>query len=171
MTHNSTNVKNLFMFWDIFGNRSAILRGGGKLSWLNVRPNVLRGSRPDPKTNVRLRLNMVYCKRKTYNKIYENILRYILKPICWIPRNFCTCLTLGKFVIHEDRRCQWQWQKKQCPWECSRSSSCCRSIYVDKRKVNSSVPPDQTNDFENVNCTNCECSFMSSNDLIPHNQF
>ena len=49
-------------------------------------------------------------------------------------------------------------------------------IYADKLhmliwKVNSSVPPDQINDFENVNCTNCECSFMLSDDLIPHNQF
>ena len=33
-------------------------------------------------------------------------------------------------------------------------------------EVNSSVPPDWINDFENVNCTNCECSFMLSDDLI-----
>ena len=38
------------------------------------------------------------------------------------------------------------------------------------RKVNSSVPSDRINDFENVNCTNRECSFMLSDDLIPHNQ-
>ena len=49
-------------------------------------------------------------------------------------------------------------------------------IYVEKThmfisKVNSSVPSDQINDFENVNCTNCECSFMLSDDLIPQNQF
>ena len=25
------------------------------------------------------------------------------------------------------------------------------------------------NDFENIHCTNCECSFMLSDDLIPHN--
>ena len=37
-------------------------------------------------------------------------------------------------------------------------------------KVNSSVPLNQINDFENVNCTNCGCSSVWSNDLIPHNQ-
>ena len=25
--------------------------------------------------------------------------------------------------------------------------------------------------FKNVNCTNCKCSFMLSDDLIPNNQF
>ena len=32
-----------------------------------------------------------------------------------------------------------------------------------------SVPSDRISDFENVHCTNC--SFMLSDDLIPHNQF
>ena len=43
-------------------------------------------------------------------------------------------------------------------------------IYAEKPhmliwKVNSSVPPDRINDFENVNCTNCECS---ETDYILH---
>ena len=44
-------------------------------------------------------------------------------------------------------------------------------IYAEKPHmlICSNVPPDRINDFENVNCTNCECSFMLSDDLIPHN--
>ena len=46
----------MFLLGDmIFGNSKAMLRGEKKLSRLNVRPNVHGGSRPDPKTNVRLK--------------------------------------------------------------------------------------------------------------------
>ena len=51
-----------------------------------------------------------------------------------------------------------------------RNCICAEKLHMLIWKVNSSVPPDQINDFENVNCTNCGCSSIWSNDLIPHNQ-
>ena len=50
-----------------------------------------------------------------------------------------------------------------------RNCICAEKLHMLIWKVNSSVPPDRINDFEKVNCTNCECSFMLSDDLIPHN--
>ena len=48
---------------------------------------------------------------------------------------------------------------------------CGKNNYLLILKVNSSVPPDWINDLDNIHCTNCECSFVLSNDLIRHNQF
>ena len=110
------------------------------------------------------------------HKIGESYTKMIVshsKPEMAMRLFFICAYMRLRFMRIDMRISAWNRIQKSayCMRICGYPHICRKTAYAHmKCQFKSLKPLHWLNNFENGNCTNCECLFMLSDDLIPHNQ-